>query len=176
MYYVPAYSDFANKIKCGLLNIDQVKSLNHMLQIECKLKPLNFIKEVIAMFCSLLPNETVDIYKFREFVLDRNEKEFANNDFELYMYLSVTKNGILRFSSPSATCEFGNREQFFCSEISAPPFGFIMSFNPEKEIKLPSIKNMCSYNIDDEIEFKFSLPLLKPITILSLNYERYSLV
>ena len=173
--YVQAYSDFANLIKSALLNVNQETDLNKNLNITCKIKPLNFLKEVIALFCSILPRYTVDLYKFGEYVLDKEKQDFDKNDFELYMYWSTTKKGNYKFVPPTGR---GNLFKGFilCAEISAPPLGFILSLTPEVKLGLPSFKNMKDYKFDEEAEYSFSLPLLRPIELFPLTYENGSVI
>lgn len=173
--YVSAYSDFANGVRYGLTKIDQDKSLNNIFQFSCKLKPLNFLKEVLAMFCSILPHETVDIYKFGHYVLDKDLQGYENNDFDLYMYLSVTKNGNYKSSPPSGTVDIKTGRMAVCSELSAPPLGFVLSLSPETALSLPSIKNFYKFKFDEEYELSFSLPLLKPLQF-PLLFEKFSLL
>lgn len=173
--YVPTYSDFANGVRYGLSKINQDKCLNNFLQFNCRIKPLNFLKEVLAMFCSVLPHETVEIYKFGQYVLDKNMQEFENDEFDLYMYLSATQNGKYKFSPPAGTGNFLQNRMVVCSELSAPPLGFILSLTPETKLSLPSIKHFNKFKLDEENEYSFTLPLLRPLEF-PLLFEKFSLL
>lgn len=172
--YVTAYSDFSNGVRNGLVKINQDKSLNNILHFNCKLKPLNFLKETIAMFCSALPCETVDMYKFGQYVLDKDLQKFPNDDFDIYMYLSTTQKGSFKFSPPFATGNLLQKKMIVCSEISVPPLGFILSLSPKTTISLPSIKEFSHCKFDEEKECTFDLPLLRPLEF-PLIFEKFSL-
>lgn len=173
--YVSAYSDFANGVRNGLSKINQDKCLNNYLQFNGKLKPLNFLKEVLAMFCSILPLETVADYKFGHYVLDKDLQEYENKEFDLYMYLSTTHRGSYRFSPPSVIGNFITEKQLICSELSAPPLGFVLSLSPKTSLSLQSIKNFNQFKLNEEVECSFTLPLLRPLE-LPLIFEKYSLL
>lgn len=173
-YYVPAYSNLSNLIRYALSAINQIDNLNKSIKIQCKVKPLNFLKEVIAMFCSILPQYTVNLYKFGDYVLNKEQQDFENNNFDIYMYWSTTIKGYYKYIP--ITGIFNPYKGYTgCSEISAPPLGFILSLKPDTKIKLPSLKKMKDFKYDEVVELSFSTQLLRPIGLLPMKYENNSI-
>ena len=177
--YVTAYSDFAVQLQNGLRNIRQAENLNKSLHFNRKIMPLNFLKEVLALFCSILPYHTVQKYKFADFVLNKEMQTFPDDKFDLYMYVSTTENGLFKFTPPMGVYNTAVNDFFAGAEISAPPMGFLLLFKSDKfksrnKLPLPSIKLMNRNSYNEEVEFSFDLPLLKP-SRAPLAFENYSL-
>lgn len=173
--YVRDYSELANFAIIGLNQIQQDKSLNHFIEFTYKVKPLNFLKEVVAMLCSVLDPQTVKKHKLGEYVLDKNLRDLPK-DVNIFMYLSTTKNGYLRSSPLMIIGDAQKGKKLFLSELSVPPFGFFISFSKNCEIdNMLKINNMSAYNYNEETEFNFYLPLLRPVEF-PLQFEGYKLI
>lgn len=177
--YVTAYSDFAVQLQNGLRNIRQAENLNKSVHFNRKIIPLNFLKEVLALFCSILPYYTVQKYRFSDFVLNKEMQKFPDDEFDLYMYVSTTENGLFKFT-PSMVVYNTVANGFFAgAEISAPPMGFLLLFKSDQfksrtKLPLPSIKLMNRHSYNEEVEYSFDLPLLKP-SRAPFAFEHYSL-
>lgn len=135
-WYVPAYSDVAEDIARSL---HSNKQLTHGDIVEfsfSRLPVLAFAKQVITMFCSLLPVEEVKRLGFDTFLLDKESNHINKALFDLRMYLTPLNVGQLMVGPSSVIhkAETGFETTIAC-DIGVYPFGFILNLTPETPIE-----------------------------------------
>ena len=101
-----------------------------------KLPVLAFAKQVITMFCSLLPIAEVKRLGFDTFLLDKGSNHIDKALFDLRMYLAPLNVGQLMIGPSSIVykTETGFETTIAC-DLSVYPFGFILNLTPETPIK-----------------------------------------
>lgn len=135
-WYVPTYSDVAKDVARSL---HCNKQLAHGDIVEfsfSKLPVLAFAKQVITMFCSLLPIAEVKRLGFDTFLLDKGSNHIDKALFDLRMYLAPLNVGQLMIGPSSIVykTETGFETTIAC-DLSVYPFGFILNLTPETPIK-----------------------------------------
>lgn len=161
-YYAPAYSEFARAITLSLAKNKTEEMLNHNLTFKCQIKPLNFYKQIIAMFCSILFPETVAIYKFGDYVLDKNSKTLNVKPFKLHMFL--VPNEIFKMTPAYGIYHTNTGKCIMLSEFIAPPFGFVLNLSPDLvSLSLPDIAVFTDFAYDEIALLGFEIPFLRPL-------------
>lgn len=135
-WYVPAYSDVAKDIARSL---HSNKQLTHGDIVEfsfSRLPVLAFAKQVITMFCSLLPVKEVKRLGFDTFLLDKESNHIDKTLFDLRMYLTPLDVGQLMVGPSSVIhkAETGFETTIAC-DLGVYPFGFILNLTPETPIE-----------------------------------------
>ena len=135
-WYVPQYSDVAKDVARILHNRE---SLGHgdILGLSSDNFPaLAFVKQVITMFCSLLPIEEVKRLGFDKLLLEKESNEVDTTLFDLRMYLIPANVGQLKIGpcTLSYKTDIGF-ETMVVSDLGAYPFGFILNLTPEHPIE-----------------------------------------
>lgn len=140
--------------------------LNHGDTVMCKFNnfpALPIVKQVIAMFCSLLPYEENQRLGFDKLLLSK-ESNIVNKDlFDLRMYLTSFEVGQL-MCGPTAVFYKNEKsiETVWVADLCAYPFGFILNLTPEVAVEYGvSIMNMFDVNYDDKCKFEMSLMYLE---------------
>lgn len=130
---------------------------------EATFRPLPVLKQIVSMFCSLHQidenNELFDL--LRAFVLDKTARNFPKDRIRIGMYLFG--GGTLRQAPITAIVkcqEDGNRIEVL-SEIVTYPMGYIMYFDPDKNLKMPcaDITEFCDTNFEEECKVQIQLPV-----------------
>ena len=121
-----------------------------------KMPALPFVKQIIAMICSLIPFEQVEQLGFNKLLLDKYNNSVDTNLFDLRMYLTPIETG--QFYSGISTVGTIKDDTVFEAvtvvDFATYPFGFILNLTPDVKLKYGvSINNFfeCSYNDAYEI-------------------------
>lgn len=132
--------------------------------------PLRFIKQIVSMFCSVNSNMPID--DLRQFVLDKNATGIDRNKYKLHMYF--TKEAKTRAIPYSVKGLLGN-DTGLCqglSEITVPPLGFIMYFDPVDEWSFDGfdITHFAECKYDDLAEMRLPLCVYKVNSLFPTDY------
>lgn len=118
------------------------------------ISPLKFFKQIISMFiCINTPDFTEEHSELLNFVRDRNEN-FLPEKYRVFMYLNNL--GQIRNLTSIYTNHYG-----FVNEITFPPFGFVLSFDPSIKFPLTEITHLKNNALEYEgvVDFRlFNLP------------------
>jgi len=138
-----------------------------------KIRPLNIIKQIIAMFLAINPpGMGKKNNELRTFVLNPEKKEFNTEKYGIYIYF--LKGNILKFIGISGLIR--SRKTTVLSELAFPPFGFILEINPPEGYKeeynvcnIAEIANDYSYN--EVADIKLKIPILETNTIFPADFR-----
>jgi len=142
------------------------KQLEHGDVIEFSFKKtpvLAFAKQVITMFCSLLPVEEVKRLGFDTFLLDKESNHIDKSLFDLRMYLTPLNVGQLMIGPTSVIhkTETGFDTTIAC-DLGVYPFGFILNLTPEIPVEYgTSIMNFFDAEYNGLYSATFSLMYLE---------------
>lgn len=126
------------------------------LQYPYYLHPLQLIKQVIAMFCSVNGNEFSRIQDLRRFLLHK-ETKYLRPNIRIYAFLTLAQ--FSRQSGISAAFMNGSVHHF--SEIAFAPLGFILTIDsPPPDERLLDITHFASYEYHHFDVFFLKLPVL----------------
>ena len=92
--------------------------------------PLRLIKQVLAMFCSLLSPDDSRIDDIRKFVLDKNATGLDKTKYKVCAYF--TNSTLMKHTGVTVVLrgDLSNLKSMAMSEITAYPLGYILYFNP----------------------------------------------
>lgn len=160
-WYAADYCNFAMSV---LHSRHQNKPLTHGDVVTYRFKdlsPLQIVKQIVAMFCSVLPYQEVHRLGFDKLLLERENNTINRELFDLRMYLSSSENGQI-MCGPTLVTSFIKKEASWVADIGAYPFGFIMNLTPEIPVKYGiSILDMFDVDYEDKWEFTLSLMYLE---------------
>jgi len=158
VWYADVYCDIAKEVA---FQLHSLKKLKHGDFVEFKFKEvpiLAFLKQIITMFCSLLPFEEVKRLAFNDFLLDKESNKINTSLFDVRMYLTPIESGqILSGISQALIKKDTGVAIANVIDMAVYPFGFILNLNPEIEFKYGiSIMELftTSYNDNYNIELK----------------------
>lgn len=126
-WYGYEYSRFAHITHSFLLG----DSVYQAQGVEIKqVRPLQLIKQVLSMFCSINNFEDKRIDYLRAFVLDKEATSLDKSKYKLCMYFTRSK--LLKYAPLSVIIgsTLKKYEAMAVSEITAYPLGFILYFDP----------------------------------------------
>lgn len=136
--------------------------------------PLRFAKQVLAMFASTNHDSFFDAYPgLRKLVLDKEARGIDENKFALYMYYMLE--GLGRNTGIAVWGDFALGTSFRASEMSAPPFGFVLEFNPQRDkhgmwgAEITSMFNEFGYN--DKTNIGLRMPKFEQNTPLPCDFR-----
>lgn len=135
-WYATTYSQVAKDV---VISRNKGNALNHGDIVEYtfkRLPALAFLKQIIAMFCSLLPWEEVHRIGFDHLMLNKESNAVDTSLFDLRMYLVSARTAHL-LTGPMITLylsEDNTVESSTVVDLCAYPFGFILNLSPEVSI------------------------------------------
>ena len=162
-YYVQDYTAFSKAMVSSLKAKNQNETLNHIISFDCTIKPLNFYKQVVTIFCSVLDPKTVSLLGLGDFVLDKTASSPKGKDFNIYMYL-VPIDSCSRHTTAITFTKIDTGKHLTVAEFISPPFGFILNLTPLSvfSTQLYDLSHFCNYSYDQVANIKVSSLFLKP--------------
>lgn len=162
-WYAQTYCDFAMD---AIKSLQKNKPLEHgdvveFIFRECPV--LQIVKQVIAMFCSLLPCDEVQRLGFDKLLLEKESNTVNRELFDLRMYLTPIETGQLMCGPTGVLIKKDKGiETVWVADLGAYPFGFILNLTPEISVEYGgSIMDMFNVKYDEKRDFKLSLMYLE---------------
>lgn len=177
-WYANAYSSIAREVAYDLHKKHELTHGNIITLCFKDFPILQFVKQVITMFCSLLPLSEVQRLGFDKLLLNKESNSIDKSLFDLRMYLTSIKTRQLMIGPSVAIYKTESGFERSCvSDLCAYPFGFILNLTPEYHIEYgTSIMELldteynnvydmqCTLMYLERINEEFPLPLqFKPI-------------
>ena len=135
-WYGEDYVIFSNTMAALLAKERPQPNMGVSFTIE--MRPLNFIKQVLSLFCSInrYPLNT----NISEFILQKESNEFINDEYILSMFLYI--GSIQKLLGTSILCSFPDKDNdkfktISVSEICNYPLGFCL-YKRNKDLKILS--------------------------------------
>lgn len=125
--------------------------------------PLRVIKQIVCMFFSANHPGFSDVQsELVRFVLNRNRK-YLDPDIRFYTYFNISDRS--RQSGVTGSMSIGQGGHKVFSEISFPPFGYVMSLGtPPPDERLLDISHFSSYSFNDWADVSLRIPVLPVYT------------
>lgn len=162
-WYAQTYCDFAMDVVKSLHKLNQLEHGN-VVEFTFKNCPiLQVVKQIVAMFCSILPYDEVQRLGFDKLLLEKENNTVNRKLFDLRMYLTPIETGQL-MCGPSVVFvkKDESAEAIRVADLGAYPFGFILNLTPETPVKYGgSIMDMFNVKYDEKCDFKLSLVYLE---------------
>lgn len=136
------------------------------------INPLNFGKQVLAMFASVNNENFFDGQpRLRELVLDEKAHGISSEEYGLFMYLYM--GGMGRNAGVSARMSMSGNSTI-STELSAMPFGFVLVLKPDRD-NLPEcgteITRILDYEPGTVGDFLFELPMFVQNSPMPLDFR-----
>jgi len=171
-WYGDAFVDFIHK---GYSETNNKKYINNSWATITlnKIYPLRIIKQIMAMFFSINnPNLSGAHEEIREFVLSKEKRGISEKDFRFYLY--VLRGKILK---RLGIIVIGNiEERSFCprivSELSTPPFGLVLEFQPKDKKGFCDITFFANeFDYNQKATIKLTIPVYESNSWFPLDYR-----
>lgn len=163
-WYANEYCTIANNVAIKLHEFEPLKHGSEIVLGMNNIAVLPFIKQVISMFCSLIPFEMVDHLGFNDFLLEKEKNKVNSTLFDLRMYLTPIKTGQILSGLVGALIK-NEQNGLDCAKVvdlAAYPFGFILNLSPDTEIKYgTSINSFLKYSYDERGDIELLLEYLE---------------
>jgi hypothetical protein len=138
------------------------------------IRPLRIIKQIIAMFFSINPEEfrTAPIGAELVRLLSNREEKGLPPGVRFYAYYNT--GGHLRYNSIASLMRFDSGLVHLFAEITHPPFGYVMALDSEPpDPRLFDITHFAYLDLDDERTLHLDLPTLPTHLPLSGDYRTW---
>ena len=162
-WYATVYSNVAKKVAYDLQRISALKHGETLSFLSEEFPALEFVKQIITMFCSLLPLEEVQRLGFDKFLLDKESNTIDKTLFDLRIYLTATNVGQLMVG-PCAISYAGESgiEIILASDLAVYPFGFILNLTPQYPLEYgASLLNLFDAEYGKKYKIQWSLMYLE---------------
>lgn len=159
-WYAAIYCQVAREVASSLCKTDE---LEHCDVVEYRFKnlpALAFVKQIIAMFCSLLPWEEVQRLGFDQLLMDKENRSVDKKLFDLRMYLTSLETAQL-LTAPTIVLYLSD-DKIECSSVTdlcAYPFGFILNLSPEIPVEYGT-SLMEWFDCEFDKVYRITLPLM----------------
>jgi hypothetical protein len=165
-WYGPAFVEWVTQ---GMY-ILQAARLHLSIYNNFHIFPLRVIKQIACMFFSV---NTVRFRKvhpaLEKFVLDRGSR-YLPEEIRLYVFYAV--GGCARQSGIMSHLDINKPlEGTTFSEITFPPFGYVMSFDRPPDAKMLDISHFSYYQFNTYRAMSFRIPVLPVISYLPGDYR-----
>lgn len=128
-----------------------------------KVYPLRIIKQVITMFFSVnSPGLSSAHPELRAFVLDKNKQGISSSEFGIYLYVLV--GSVIRYAGVTGIIHINRGITRILSELSAPPFGFVLEFNPKVEEHCNIVFFANNYKYNQKVDLSLEIPVYESHT------------
>ena len=165
--YAPAYINFNNSIlKLIADNYDDYMKATG-LQLDARIKPLNFAKQVLSMFCCSYPKIKKQYPIIQKLILNKDMNiQDGNYPFQLLMFL-LTPDSIPGSTGPIALLmNDGRIDAKF--EIDFPPLGFQI-YESKTNNNAMDITSFLTFKYDETADINSLLPIYKKDTIFPVK-------
>ena len=135
-WYASEYSKFA---KATIQSLQQLEPLEHGNFFSFKTKeiqPLAVVKQIVTMFCSLIPLSEVRRLGFDKLLLNRESNSVDTSSFDLRIYLTSKEIAQLMIGPACVLLKSDSGIDSVCvSDLAVYPFGFILNLTPEYQVQ-----------------------------------------
>ncbi len=160
-------SQYVHWCRQGKLNIERYNTLKGFPNFDC-IYPLAIIKQIIVMFFSLNNYPFSKIHSdLATFVLNKDQQNLPDQ-YDVFAYLN--SEGTFRTSGVSGMLKY--KEMFTFSEITFPPFGYVLTFNSKSpDSRLISIKHFSNHPYNESTNLEINFPILPTFLKLPGDYR-----
>lgn len=162
-WYADVYSEVAKEVAYDLQKRPPLKHGEILTFSMQKLPALVFVKQVVTMFCSLLPLEEVRRLGFDKFLLDKESNTIDKTQFDLRIYLTPANVGQLMVGPCVVSYTAGTSIEAICaSDLAVYPFGFILNLTPQYPIEYgASLLELFDTKYEETYKMNWSLMYLE---------------
>lgn len=158
-WYAEDYVDFAMTVMTEYGSFAKTQEIRFVV----KLKPLNVFKQILTMFCSVMGDKSASNAPWvRRYLLNKESREFAG-DQRIFagQFDTSGSSSMVRIAGLTGIASLETSGMRTFSEISYPPFSFLMNFGPFRGA-MSDITFFKNYDYDQSAEIYLVLP---PVSI-----------
>lgn len=162
-------NSFVNWSYEGLRLSEYTETAPH-IDFHFNIVPLQVIKQIICMFFSANQNSFRTNYPdLVRFVLSKKQK-YIQKDIRVYVYFNLSDRS--RTTGIAKMINFQIHESNVFSEISFPPFGYIMCFDTyPPDDRLAEITHFASYRYNEFAAIPLKIPILPVYSYLPADFR-----
>lgn len=138
-----------------------------------KIYPLRVIKQIITMFFSInSPNLSVVHPELRTLVLNKENQGISSKKFGVYLYVLI--GAVARYIGIASILQLKNTGNVarVLSELSAPPFGYVLEINPKIKEGYCDITFFANeFRYDQEVDLSLKVPVYECNTYFPADYR-----
>lgn len=152
------------------MEILKLSSGNPSLVYNYRIHPLPVLKQIVVMFLAVNRPGFAKVQKeLAHFVLNKEETQLPPK-FNVYTYYNIV--GLHRNIGLSGKLNLPTGKMMFMSEVSFPPFGYLLSINSDKpDDRLVDITDFANYSYDDIAEIQMKMAVLPTYLIYPGDYR-----
>ena len=168
-WYGNAFIDFIFQGYKQLIKVEQSKTI----ELHYKgIFPNRIIKQILAMFCSINSDAFVAANPiFKKVLLNKLQTGIPLDKYAIYIY--VLTGSVKRYLGTCGILNvFKQGKSRIVSELSSPPYGFILEFDPPNDslqINIADWFNVFQY--DQKTDIVLQVPILECNTQFPLDYR-----
>lgn len=156
--YVSEYVRLAVNLMYSYKNDGHLPKPDTGYFIEIPMKPLNFLKQVLSMFCSTVDEGFSEQLDFKDYILNKEMNGAFSDKYKVGMYGFVGNQGCI--GGPAVQMNIHTKQKNIVCNIEFIPFGFML-VNKEFEfadgiLDLDPLKN-AEYNTECTSHFEFGI-------------------
>lgn len=169
-WYGAAYCDFSNTV--AYLLQEEGYHVNSMVNFTMKMKPLNVLKQIVSMFCSINSTTFID-QSLRDFVLEKQSRKFNLDKYKISAF--IYPEGMEKHLGRQGLI-YSNGVTVNVSEISTYPIGFCLYQEPFYWDFMfgGEITDFRNANFNVEHIVKLKLPVLSSKNGFANSFENYN--
>lgn len=165
--YVPYYQNWFG-VGISLLQDNEAKGLNFKA---LKQYPLRTLKQILSMFVAVNPSPLgTQNHELIRYLSNPESRELPNN---LRVFCYLNQGPKLRYLKLAATGNFRNASVVLCSEISFPPYGYVLILNNPnfKNDLLTEITEFNNHEPEKEYTLNFQMNKLETNLPIPMDYR-----
>lgn len=138
-----------------------------------KIYPLKIIKQIITMFSSInSPDLFVVNSELKTLVLNKNRQGISDKKFGIYLY--ALSGSIARYLGIAGILQLKSTENInrVLSELSAPPFGYVLEINPKTTKEYCDITFFANeFKYEQKANLSLNIPVYESNTYFPADYR-----
>jgi len=169
-WYADAFVDFTYKGYKESFNKDV--NPNDWIKITfLDIYPLRVFKEIIAMFFSINAPEFADVHlDLRALVLSKSRQGIPPKRYGLYIYL--LKGEVARYIGVAGIASLTKGHHRVLTELAAPPFGYVLEFNPKSKENYCDITSFANvFGCDEKRTMTLNMPVYECNTAFPADFR-----
>ena len=154
------------------LTYNQVLEPNQWVTVEFNdIFPLRVLKEIVAMFFSINPPTFAETHPdLQGFVLNRHNRNLSPKKYGIYLF--ILRGSIARYMGIAGIIDFRSSVVRLLSELSWPPFGYVLELNPKEKNQYCDITNFANiYSYEDQKTITLRIPVYESNTQFTGDYR-----
>lgn len=160
-------NDYKLWVDCGITMIKNYE-VGNVYEIR-EIKPLNILKLICSFFLSLNRIDSIISNSIRGFITN-HESQYLDDNVFIYTYLNEI--GDIRVCSEMVLGNLREIDSSVVSEFAFPPFGYVVSNKPLKNISFCEITKFKEYKADYKVDgILMSIPKYETHLPFPLDYR-----